>query len=141
LTATIRKTYLKYDFYKLSKTHLFAFLHSQRINNLWQPYPLCRNDQPSPVRLFKDGRAAVKGYFVDAIDTISRYSEMIIDPIVNFNGTTKQEVTTADKTLMEQVKMIRELEPEEKSMVFKMVDTFLTKKKFKEFFQKNVAAL
>ena len=42
---------------------------------------------------------------------------------------------------MEQVKMIRELEPEEKSMVFKMVDTFLTKKKIKEFFQKNVAAL
>jgi hypothetical protein len=40
-----------------------------------------------------------------------------------------------------QVKMIQELEPEEKSMVFKMVDTFLTKKKFKDFFQKNVAML
>jgi len=37
--------------------------------------------------------------------------------------------------------MIRELEPEEKSRIFKMIDTFLTKKKFKEFFQKNVAAL
>jgi len=46
-----------------------------------------------------------------------------------------------DKTLMKQVKMIQELEPEEKSMVFKMVDTFLTKKKFKDFFQKNVAML
>jgi len=38
------------------------------------------------------------------------------------------------------VKPIQELEPEEKNMVFKMVDTFLTKKKYKEFFQKNVAA-
>jgi hypothetical protein len=37
---------------------------------------------------------------------------------------------------MELVKMIQELEPEEKNMVFKMVDTFLTKKKFKDFFQK-----
>lgn len=37
--------------------------------------------------------------------------------------------------------MIHELEPEEKNIVFKMVDTFLTKKKFKDFFQKNVAAL
>lgn len=42
---------------------------------------------------------------------------------------------------MEQVKMIRELEHAEKSMVFKMADTFFTKKKFKEFFQKNVAPL
>jgi hypothetical protein len=46
-----------------------------------------------------------------------------------------------DKTLMEQVKMIQELEPGEKNMVFKMMDTFLTKKKFKDFFQKNKAAL
>ena len=37
--------------------------------------------------------------------------------------------------------MIRELEPEEKSRIFKMVDTFLTNKKFKDFFQKNVATL
>jgi hypothetical protein len=45
------------------------------------------------------------------------------------------------QALMEQVKMIRELEPDEKSRIFKMADTFLTKMKFKEFFQKNVAAL
>jgi len=42
---------------------------------------------------------------------------------------------------MEQVKLIPQLEYEEKSMVFKMIDTFLTKKKFKDFFQKNIAAL
>ena len=64
---------------------------------------------------------------------------MTIDPIVNFDGATPREVTAEDKTLMEQVKMIRELEPEEKSRIFKMVDTFLTKKKFKDFFNKNVA--
>jgi hypothetical protein len=66
---------------------------------------------------------------------------MTIDQIVNFDGAVPQEVTTEDKTMMEQVKMIQELEPEEKSMVFKMVDTFLTKKKFKDFFQKNIATL
>lgn len=52
-----------------------------------------------------------------------------------------QSVTIEDKSLMEQVKLISELEDEEKSMVFKIVDTFLTKKKFKDFFQKNIAAL
>jgi hypothetical protein len=66
---------------------------------------------------------------------------MTIDQIVNFDGAVPQEVTIEDKTMMEQVKMIQELEPEEKSMVFKMVDTFLTKKKFKDFFQKNIATL
>jgi len=46
-----------------------------------------------------------------------------------------------DKTTTEQVKLIQELDPEEKNMIFKMVETFLTKKKFKDFFQKNVAVL
>jgi len=56
-------------------------------------------------------------------------------------GKVPNEVTVEDKSLMEQVKLIAELEPEEKTMVFKMIDTFLTKKKFKDFFQQNVAAL
>jgi len=51
------------------------------------------------------------------------------------------EISIEDKSLLEQVKLIAELEPEEKNMVFKMIDTFLTKKKFKDFFQKNIAAL
>lgn len=78
---------------------------------------------------------------IDALNKISRYFGMTIDQIVNFDGAVPQEVTIEDKTMMEQLKMIQELEPEEKNMVFKMVDTFLTKKKFKDFFQKNIAAL
>jgi transcriptional regulator with XRE-family HTH domain len=78
---------------------------------------------------------------IDSINTIARFFGMTIDQLVNFDGAMPQEVTTEDKTLLEQVKLIQELEPEEKSMVFKMIDTFLTKKKFKDFFQKNIAAL
>ena len=63
------------------------------------------------------------------------------DESVNFDGNIPDEVTIEDKSLMEQVKLIAELEPEEKNMIFKMIDTFLTKKKFKDFFQKNVATL
>ena len=66
---------------------------------------------------------------------------MTIDELINFDGNIPDEVTIEDKSLMEQVKLIAELEPEEKNMVFKMIDTFLTKKKFKDFCQKNVAAL
>ncbi|MCC5922076.1 MAG: hypothetical protein JJU23_15475 [Cyclobacteriaceae bacterium] len=60
--------------------------------------------------------------------------------MVNFDGNTPDEVTIEDKSLKEQVKLIDKLELE-KNMVFKMIDTFLTKKKFKDFFTKNVAAL
>jgi transcriptional regulator with XRE-family HTH domain len=78
---------------------------------------------------------------IEAINKVAKFFGMTIDQLVNFDGHIPDEVTVEDKTLMEQVKLIQELEPEEKSMVFKMIDTFLTKKKFKDFFQKNVATL
>jgi transcriptional regulator with XRE-family HTH domain len=78
---------------------------------------------------------------IDAISKIAKYFNMTIDQLVNFEGDIPQEVTIEDKALIEQVKLIQELEPEEKNMVFKMVDTFLTQKKFKDFFKKNVATL
>lgn len=52
-----------------------------------------------------------------------------------------QEITVEDKTAVEQVRLIQELEQEEKKIIFKMVETFHTQKKFKDFFQKNIAAL
>jgi len=78
---------------------------------------------------------------VDALNKVSKYFGMTIDQIVNFDGAMPQEITVEDKTMLEQVILIQELEPDEKTMVFKMVDTFLTKKRFKDFFQKNVATL
>lgn len=48
----------------------------------------------------------------------------------------------ADRMLtFEQLNMINQLDEDDKNTVFKIVDTMLTKKKFKDFFQKNVAAL
>ncbi|MEP7094753.1 MAG: helix-turn-helix transcriptional regulator [Flavobacterium sp.] len=78
---------------------------------------------------------------IEAISKIAKYFNMTIDQLVNFEGNIPHEVTIEDKSLVEQVKLIQGLEPEEKNMVFKMVDTFLTQKKFKDFFQKNIATL
>jgi transcriptional regulator with XRE-family HTH domain len=78
---------------------------------------------------------------LEAINKVAKYFGMTVDQLINFDGHLPDEVTVADKTLMEQVKLIQELDPEEKSMVFKMIETMLTKKKFKDFFQKNVATL
>lgn len=78
---------------------------------------------------------------VAALNKIARYFNITLDELVNMEGSVPQEVTIEDKTTVEQVKLIQELDPDDKSMIFKMIDTLLTKKKFKDFFQKNVAAL
>ncbi len=40
----------------------------------------------------------------------------------------------------EQLDLINQLDEEDKSTVFKIIDTMLTKKKFQNFFQKNLPA-
>ncbi|VAW27138.1 hypothetical protein MNBD_BACTEROID06-1349 [hydrothermal vent metagenome] len=42
---------------------------------------------------------------------------------------------------MEQMRLVAELDEKDKSIIFGMIETMLTKQKFKDFFQKNVAAL
>jgi len=52
-----------------------------------------------------------------------------------------KEVTLEDKTTNEQMRLISELDEKDKNIVFGMIETMLTKKKFKDFFNKNIAAL
>ena len=42
---------------------------------------------------------------------------------------------------MEQLRLIKELEEKDKNIIFSMLDTMLTKKKFNDFFAENVATL
>ena len=44
-------------------------------------------------------------------------------------------------TTTEQMRLIQELDEKDKSIVFGMIETMLTKKKFKDFFNNNIAAL
>ncbi|MBP5984231.1 MAG: helix-turn-helix transcriptional regulator [Fluviicola sp.] len=78
---------------------------------------------------------------IEAINKIAKYFNMTIDQLVNFDGDFPNEVTIEDKNTIEQMQLIQQLDEEDKSMVFKMIDKMLTNKKFKDFFQKNVATL
>ena len=78
---------------------------------------------------------------VAAVDKIAGFFNITIDELVHLGEDIPKEVSMEDKTTTEQVKLIQELDQEEKNMIFKMVETFLTKKKFKDFFNKNIAAL
>jgi transcriptional regulator with XRE-family HTH domain len=78
-----------------------------------------------------------------AVDKITGYFNISIDELIHMGDIISKEINLEDKTTIEQVNLFQELELdlEEKNMVFKKIETFLTKKKFKDFFNKNIAAL
>ena len=48
---------------------------------------------------------------------------------------------SGDKQAQEQLRLISELDIDDRTIIFKMIDKMLTSKKFKDFFQKNMASL
>ncbi len=58
---------------------------------------------------------------------------MTLDELVNFKGKVPTEEKIEDKASLEQLRLINELEPDDKAMVFRLIDTIVTKKKFKDF--------
>jgi len=67
--------------------------------------------------------------------------DVSVNDILNPDKEVPKEITVEDKTMMEQMRLIQQLDDEDKHVIYKMIETMLTKKKFKDFFQKNIAAL
>ena len=67
--------------------------------------------------------------------------EVSVDYIIEPNEDLPKEVIIEDKTVNEKLRLIAQLDEEDKNMVFRMIDKMLTTKKFKEFFDKNMASL
>jgi len=78
---------------------------------------------------------------VELLDNLAKFYGMTIDQIVHMDADIPREVTVEDKTATEQVRLIAELDEKDKSVIFSLIESMLTKKKFKDFFQKNIAAL
>lgn len=78
---------------------------------------------------------------VEELQKMARLFEMTTDQIINYDGKIPTEVILEDKTAVEQMKLIQQLDDEDKQTILKLIDKMLTNKKFKDFFQKNVAAL
>ena len=78
---------------------------------------------------------------VSELKILSSLFNMKIDDIINYDENTKpKEIVLEDKTENEQFKLINQLDEEDKSTVLKIIDTMLTKKKFKDFFNKNMTS-
>jgi transcriptional regulator with XRE-family HTH domain len=78
---------------------------------------------------------------VKELQKLASLFDMTVDQILNFDGDLPSEISLDDKSEMEQLKLIQQLEEDDKQTIFRLIEKMLTNKKFKEFFQKNVAAL
>jgi transcriptional regulator with XRE-family HTH domain len=78
---------------------------------------------------------------IDALDKIAKLFGMTVDEIIHFEGKVPKEVKIEDKTTNEKLRLIEQLDEEDKQALYRMIDCMLTKNKFKDFFNKNIAAL
>lgn len=78
---------------------------------------------------------------VNELQKLAKLLNMTVDDILNFEGIFKGEVRVKDKAGFEQVNLINQLDEDDRQTVYKIIDTMLTRKKFKDFFNKNVATL
>jgi len=78
---------------------------------------------------------------VAGLQKLSRLFSMTVDQILNADADIPNDVTLEDKSGIGQLSMIKQLDDDNRLVVSKIIDTILTKKRFKDFFQKNVATL
>lgn len=78
---------------------------------------------------------------VEILDKLAKLYGITIDQIVHLEKGMPKEVTIEDKSVSERVKLIQQLEDDDKKAIFRIIDGMLTKSKFKDFFNKNIAAL
>jgi transcriptional regulator with XRE-family HTH domain len=72
---------------------------------------------------------------IDLLNKLAGLFGVSVDDILNPGKELPKEVTVEDKTTMEQLRLIQQLDDDDKHVIFKMIDTMLTKKKFKDFFR------
>jgi transcriptional regulator with XRE-family HTH domain len=78
---------------------------------------------------------------VEELQKMAGLFNMTTDQILNYDGKIPKEVVIEDKSTAEQMRLIQQLDEEDKQTIFRLIEKMLTNKKFKDFFQKNVAAL
>jgi hypothetical protein len=78
---------------------------------------------------------------VEELQKMAQLFNMTADQVINYDGKLPKEVVMEDKTAVEQMRLIQQLDEEDRNIIFRMIDKMLTNKKFKDFYQKNIAAL
>jgi len=75
---------------------------------------------------------------IDILEKLSAFYNVTIDEIIHYSKATPREVTIEDKTAVEQVRLLAQLNEKDKGTVMNIIDTMLTKQKFQNFFEQNL---
>ena len=80
---------------------------------------------------------------VDCLVYIAKHFAIAVDDIIFYEdkNAVPKEVSMEDVATLEQLKLINELDGEEKGILLKLIETFVSKKRFKEYLQNNIATL
>jgi DNA-binding XRE family transcriptional regulator len=80
---------------------------------------------------------------IDCLVLIAKHFATTVDEVIYFGekNSVPQEISVEDKATLEQLQLINELDKEEKIILLKLIETFVSKKRFKDYLQKNIAAL
>jgi len=76
---------------------------------------------------------------VTVLMKIAELFEVSIDYLVTGKEDKLDDIKIEDKNLIERFKMIDSLDESEREALITIIDSMLTKKKFKDFFQKEIA--
>lgn len=74
---------------------------------------------------------------IEELQKMAQLFNMTTDQVLNYDGKIPKEVVMEDKTAVEQLRLIQQLDEDDKQTIFKLIDKMLTNKKFKDFFQKK----
>jgi len=69
---------------------------------------------------------------VKILEKLAKLYGTTIDQIVHLEGELPKEVVIEDKTTMEQMRLVSELDEEEKNALVKIINSMLTKKRMKD---------
>ena len=75
------------------------------------------------------------------LQKMAQLFNLTTDEIINYKEEMPKEVVMEDKNAVEQMRLLQQLEDEDKKTIFKLVDKMLTNKRFRDFFEKNRATL
>lgn len=76
---------------------------------------------------------------LEVLQKLSAILGVSIDELLSSENNKKPSlVTVEDKTISEKIRLIEQLDEEDKNVLYKMLDTMLTKQKFQNFFEQNL---
>ena len=76
---------------------------------------------------------------LEVLQKLSAILGVSIDELLSPEDNKKPSlVTVEDKTISEKIRLMEQLEEEDKNVLYRMLDTMLTKQKFQNFFEQNL---